>query len=1402
MAAALAQLAAGDAAGARVTFEKVVAQQPENARAWSGLASVCLGPRLKDYDCALAALAKVLALKPSDPQALFSTGVAHAAKGDIEKAFTSLALARATRRIDMTQLSANPLTESIRKDPRYASLLPVAADFENPFVEPTKMISEFRGENAGDGFGWIARSIGDVDGDGAEDFTTSAPQFAGAGANSGRIYVFSSRSGKRLWSADGAAGEWLGVGIEAAGDVNADGAGDVIASSPGTYAKVFNGKTGAVLLTLKAVAANEAFGQHVSTLGDVNGDRVPDVIVGAPGGPTATADFTGRAYVFSGKDGALLYTFKGERGGDRFGSAVSGATVAGKTTIVIGAPGAGPRSTGRAYVYSSLTDKPTLTADSDETGRAFAAMFVGVPGDLDGDGVQDVYVSDWQNAASGAGTGRAYVYSGKSGKPLHTFTGENAGDGLGSTQATAGDVDGDGTPDLIIGAWQYAGAAVSGGRAYLRSGKTGQLLKSFTDRIPGDTFTFDGVGIGDVDGDGTVDLLITGGGSAVNGFRSGRIFIISSGIKKDPRDPQAMLDLGVSNATQGYTELAFEWLLKARATRRVDMTQLDGNTALDPLRKDPRFAALTPTAAEFKDPFVEPTTILKEWTGEAGNDQFGWIARSIGDVDGDHAPDFVTSAPGHTTGGAHAGRIYVYSSKTGTLLWKADGAKNDQLGVGIEAAGDVNGDGAGDVIAAAPRGGYARIYDGRTGTVLFTVKGDHVYEMFGRHVAGLGDVNGDHVPDVIVGAPGGPSAPADFAGRAYIFSGKDGSQLFTLNGARAGDQFGAAVSGSSVNGRIFIVVGAPLAGDAHVGRTYVYTALTHTPAFTIEADATGNALGGMFVAIPGDMDRDGTEDVYASDWSNEAKGVSTGRIYVHSGKTGRQILTLTGETAGEGFGTSQSTAGDVDGDGTPDLIVGSWQYSGAAVGGGRAYLYSGKTGRLLKTFTCRTPGDTFGFDAVGMGDIDGDGMVDLLITSGWSAVKGFHSGRVFLISSGVRSGNQLREAYEARDYFALRDLLLKAPGARDAETEFFRAAVDTAFNRLDTSNRRIAQLLRTDVPAPLRDDLVVLKRRNDLRLFKYADAAAGARAIAASATAPAAERESARNEGRLFDAVSDVPRQESRRTSDTRLSLIRNAMGGRCAPVRIGNHERCYILDTGANLSVLMRSEALALGLTIRPAGVNVGTATDTNVIADMTVAVAMTIGEIRYRHVVFLVMPDEALSFPDGSRIPGVLGFPVIEAMGEVWFQSDDVLFVPRNPPVRAAETMALHQLMPLTRVGYGADSLLCRVDTGASVTSFYQPFYKKYAEAIERVGTRITSRVGGVGGIREIPAFRLPATTIGVVNHDVRLSEPEVYTTSIAGDATENFLDCNLGLDAMRDSGSYGFNFRSMSLLVGEAR
>jgi hypothetical protein len=468
----------------------------------------------------------------------------------------------------------------------------------------------------------------------------------------------------------------------------------------------------------------------------------------------------------------------------------------------------------------------------------------------------------------------------------------------------------------------------------------------------------------------------------------------------EPANVQPLFYLGVACAQIGEAEQAFGWFAKAKATRRVDMTQLAVEPDLAALRSDARYAALLPRPEEFADPFVEPVRIIREWDGEAAGDQFGWIARSVGDVDGDGAPDFVTSAPTRNIQGENAGRVYVYSGRTGNLLWSVDGKPGDELGSGIESAGDVDGDGIPDVVASAPGSDTAYVYSGRDGHVLLTFHGEAKGDRFGEHVASAGDFNQDGHADIIIGAPGN-SAGGKGAGRAYVYSGKDGHSLLTLTGARAGDAFGSSVGGFANSQHRFLIVGAPGAGRRKNGRVYVYKDLSPHPAFVIDAAPTGVALGAMFVSVLGDVDGDGVPDIFASDWSDGSKGPRTGRIYVHSGRTGQRLYTLNGETAGDGFGTTQSTAGDVNGDGRADLIVGSWQYGGAAQSGGRAYLFNGPTGRLLRTYTSRIPGDTFGFDAVGLGIPECGGEAQLLITAGWSGIHGFHSGRIFLIASGI-----------------------------------------------------------------------------------------------------------------------------------------------------------------------------------------------------------------------------------------------------------------------------------------------------------------------------------------------------------------------------------------------------------------
>ena len=457
-----------------------------------------------------------------------------------------------------------------------------------------------------------------------------------------------------------------------------------------------------------------------------------------------------------------------------------------------------------------------------------------------------------------------------------------------------------------------------------------------------------------------------------------------------------------AHARLGNADQALELLESVRDSGKFNLTGISLDPDLASLEQDPRFVALLPKAEDFADPFVEEVRILREWVGEGERDAFGWIARNIGDVDGDGRDDVTTSAPGKATDGPQAGKVYVYSSGTGQLLWSRAGEAGQQLGQGIEAAGDINRDGTPDVIAGAPGADRAYVFSGGNGAVLLTLEGSQQGETFGHKVGDVGDFDGDGFGDVLVGAPLNDQLGED-AGRAAVFSGKDGSILLELFGEQAGDLFGNAGAGLRQGDQTWLVVGAPNAGPGDRGRTYVYRSGIDQPgpskpSFVIDAEETGARLGGMFVSLVGDVNGDGTPDVYASDWADGSLGPSTGKIYIHSGTDGKRLLTLAGEAAGDGFGIGPADAGDIDGDGHDDLVIGAWQHGSAAPSGGKVYLYSGKDGSLLRAITSKVPGDTFGFDATGMGDIDGDGRIDYLLTSAWSAIRGARSGRMFIVA--------------------------------------------------------------------------------------------------------------------------------------------------------------------------------------------------------------------------------------------------------------------------------------------------------------------------------------------------------------------------------------------------------------------
>ena len=905
-----------------------------------------------------------------------------------------------------------------------------------------------------DGFGRSVAAIGDLDGDGVQDLAVGANGDDNGGTDHGAVHVMfmngngsvkdtveinnSTANGPVLSNND-----FFGTSVAAIGDLDGDGVPDLAAGANGdsnggegrgaVHVMFMNGN-GTVKGTVEindstangpVLSDEDYFGASVAAIGDLDGDGVQDLVVGAwgnyNGGP-------GR--------GAVHVMFMNGNG-----------TVKGTVEI-----------------NDSTANGPVLS-DEDYFGISVAAI-----GDLDGDGVQDLAVGADGDDNGGTDHGAVHVmFMNRDGSVKDTVEINDStangpvlsdDDFFGASVAAIGDLDGDGVPDLAAGAWGDDHGGTDHGTVHVMfmngngSVKDTVKINDSTANSPvlSDYDYFGGsvAAIGDLDGDGVTDLAVGAQGDDDGGQNRGTVhvmFMNGNGSVKGTVEinnstangPVLSDDDGFGRSVAAIGDLDGDGVQDLAVGANGDDNGGTDHGAVHVMFMNGN--------GSVKDT-VEINNSTANGPVLSNNDFFGTSVAAIGDLDGDGVPDLAAGANGDSNGGEGRGAVHVmFMNGNGTVKGTVeinDSTANgpvlsdeDYFGASVAAIGDLDGDGVQDLVVGAwgnynggpGRGAVHVMFMNGNGTVKGTVEindstangpvlSDEDY--FGISVAAIGDLDGDGVQDLAVGADGDDNGGTDHGAVHVMFMNRDGSVKDTVeindstaNGPVLSDDdfFGASVAAiGDLDGDGVPDLAAGAWGDDHGGTDHgtvhvMFMNGNGSVKDTVKInDSTANSpvlsdydyFGGSVAAI-GDLDGDGVTDLAVGAQGDDDGGQNRGTVHVmfmNGNGSVKGTVEINNSTANgpvlsddDGFGRSVAAIGDLDGDGVQDLAVGAnGDDNGGTDHGAVHVMFMNGNGSVKDTVeinnsTANGPvlsnNDFFGTSVAAIGDLDGDGVPDL-----------------------------------------------------------------------------------------------------------------------------------------------------------------------------------------------------------------------------------------------------------------------------------------------------------------------------------------------------------------------------------------------------------------------------------------
>ena len=799
------------------------------------------------------------------------------------------------------------------------------------------------GSQAGELHGVVA-GAGDVNGDGYADVIVGAPGFTNGEANEGRVAVYlgsaAGLSATPVFTAEGnQATAAFGAAVAGAGDVNGDGFSDVLIGAPNFDNPEINeggafvffgsaaGPAGAPW-TAESNQASALLGSSVAGAGDVNGDGYSDVLVGIPYWDQGATTDRGQVLVYHGSLTGppaapnRTLTPPTPQASARFGQALAGAGDVngdGYSDVLVGSPGYdnGPTvDAGRGELFLGGVGGVSFTAVWTQTGPQFGGGFgqsVAGAGDVNADGYADWLVGEPYRDGGAADSGQVTLYQGSatpaspSAQALSGPPQANARHGMGV--ASAGDVNGDGLADVLLGADGYQNTLSEEGRATLHFGTVTALLTStpvwsYESNTYGGRLGWSVASAGDVNGDGYSDVAV-----GMPRAGPGTLFVFHGSPTGLPLAPS-----WTYNSTEPFSDQTLGRCVASAGDVNGDgyADLVAGDLAFDGGEIDEGRVLVFHGSASG----LPSTPSWSAESNEAGA-RIGISVSGAGDVNGDGYADIIAGA--HFADGSivDEGAAFVYlGSPTGlrpTWSWRATGGQaNSLFGWAVSGVGDVNGDGFGDVMVGArawsngeaSEGGawlYLGSPSGPSPTANWAAEADQANAFFGEMISTAGDVNADGYADAAVVASAYDNGQVD-EGRVFVYYGSPGglpaaaSWTYEHNGPGGGMTDAATAGDVNADGYGDFIVGARMAGGEYGAAFFFLGSPTGLPAsptlpsWNLNQD---DSNFGTSVAGAGDVNGDGFGDVIVSAdrWSVPlVTNADEGRVVLYSGSAGRRVL--------------------------------------------------------------------------------------------------------------------------------------------------------------------------------------------------------------------------------------------------------------------------------------------------------------------------------------------------------------------------------------------------------------------------------------------------------------------------------------------------------------------------------